>query len=568
MNVRWKPILLVLFLVFFLVVIPLMAFFGLFTGDMRIEKGKKVVVIDVRGSMREYQPQFSAGIVLARGEITQTDILTAIERAAGDRRVEALIMRVFPSAAGAAKCEEIHDALHRFRETGKRVITFSPVLVNYHYLIACASDSVFMPPSGFLLVSGPASSAVFIRGMFDKLGITPNIHRIERYKSAAEMLTNYERSPESQEMTENLLNDFFDRFVKAAADDRGVREDTVRAWVDRALFNPQRAVEEGIIDGVRYWDQITAMFRTEGIDLIELHKYSKDAGSYSPGAPRVAVIHAQGRIVMGESGIDPVEGLTMGSETITRELRKARDSRRIEAILLRVDSHGGDGLAGEVISREVEITARTKPVVVSMSDVAASGGYEISYRADRIVALPGSITGSIGSIIGKLNMHGLYDRIGVTKDETGIGDKSLIQSDYRDYSAAEWDVIVEEHWAFYRNWITDIARCRGMTVGAVDSVGRGRVWTGGQARERGLIDDVGGFDRALEAACELAGIDDPSRVDLVHLPERMSMLEVLFSGRLFEEWIVYTLHGIIDRAVSDRESVLFDRELPGRMRVR
>ncbi len=568
MNVRWKPLLLVLFLVLFLVVIPLMAFFGLFTGDMRTETGKKAVVLDVRGNMREYQPQFSAGIVLARGEITQTDILTAIERAAGDRRVEALIVRVFPSAAGAAKCEEIRDALHRFRETGKRVITFSPVLVNYHYLIACASDSVFMPPSGFLLVSGPASSAVFIRGMFDKLGITPNIHRIERYKSAAEMLTDYERSPESQEMTDSLLSDFFDRFVEAAADDRGVGEDTVRAWIDRALFNPQRAAEEGIIDGVRYWDEITAMFRTDGIELVELREYSKSAGAFSPGAPRVAVIHAQGRIVMGESGIDPIDGLTMGSETITRELRRARDSRRIDAVLLRVDSHGGDGLAGEVISREVEITARTKPVVVSMSDVAASGGYEISYRADRIVALPGSITGSIGSIIGKLNMHGLYDRIGVTKDETGIGDKSLIQSDYRDYSAAEWDVIEEEHWAFYQNWIADIARCRGMTVGAVDSVGRGRVWTGNQARERGLVDDVGGFNRALETACELAGIDDPSRVDLVHLPERMSLLEVLFSGRLFEEGLAYTLHGMIDRAVSDQEPVLFDRELPGRMRVR
>lgn len=567
MNIRWKPILLVLFLVFFLVVIPLMAFFGLFTGGIRIETGKKAVVLDVRGNMREYQPQFSAGIVLARGEITQTDLLTAIERAANDRHVEALIMRVFPSAAGAAKCEEIRYALHRFRETGKRVITFSPVLVNYHYLIACASDSVFMPPSGFLLVSGPAASAVFIRGMFDKLGIKPNIHRIERFKSAAEMLTNYERSPESQEMTEFLLNDFYERFVEAAAADRGVGEDTVRAWIDRALFNPQRAVDEGIIDGVRYWDQITATFRSEGIEIVDLDEYSKVAGAFSPGAPRVAVIHAQGRIVMGESGIDPIEGLTMGSETIVRELRRARNSKRIDAVVLRVDSHGGDGLAGEVISREVEITAQTKPVVVSMSDVAASGGYEISYRADRIVALPGSITGSIGSIIGKLNMRGLYDRIGITKDETGIGDKSLIQSDYRDYSAAEWDVIEEEHWAFYRNWIADIARCRGLTVGEVDSVGRGRVWTGSQARERGLIDDVGGFDRALEAACELAGIDDPSRADLVHLPERMSLMKVLFSGRLFEERIAYALHGIVDRAVSDRESVLFDHELPGKMRI-
>ena len=271
---------------------------------------------------------------------------------------------------------------------------------------------------------------------------------------------------------------------------------------------------------------------------------------------------------MGESGFDPFGGLTMGSETIIRALRRARNSRRIDAVILRVDSPGGEALASEMISREVAITTREKPVVVSMSDVAASGGYAISYRADSIVALPGSITGSIGSIIGKLNMHGLYDRIGITKDEIGIGDKGLINSNYRDYTAAEWRAIEDEHWAFYRNWIADIARHRNMTVEAVDSLGRGRVWTGAQAVERGLADETGGLERALEVACERAGIDDPSRVVLVHLPERISLIQALLSGRLLDGAIDYVLHEVIRRTVDGHGRIMLRREMPESLNIR
>lgn len=568
MAKRWKHLVLILFLVLFLVVIPLMAFFGLFKGGIRIETGKRAVVVDVRGSMLDYEPHFSAGIILARREDTQTDVLTAIDRAARDRRVEALVLRVFPSGAGAAKCEEIRLALHRFRKTGKRVITFSPMLFNYHYLIACASDSVFMPPSGYLMLSGPASSATFIRGTLDKLGITPNIHRIGRYKSAAEFFTERGRTPESREMTERLLDDFYARFVETVSVDRVVGEDTVRAWIERALFSPPSALREGLIDGVRYWDQIAAAFRDESIDLVESREYLRSAGPFSPVAPRVAVIHAQGRIIMGESGIDLMDGLTMGSKTIIRELHRARTSSRIDAVILRVDSPGGDALAGEMISREVEITSRIKPVVVSMSDVAASGGYEISYRADRIVALPGSVTGSIGSLLGKLNMRGFYNRLGVTKDEIGVGEKALIYSDYRDFSAEEWDVIREEHWAFYRNWVADIARYRDMTVEAVDSIGRGRVWTGEQAVDRGLIDGLGGLDRALAIACELAGIEDPSRAVLVHLPERLSLIQALLSGGFFDSAIDYTLHGALRRVAGGHGALFLRRESPGGVDIR
>jgi len=208
-----------------------------------------------------------------------------------------------------------------------------------------------------------------------------------------------------------------------------------------------------------------------------------------------------------------------------------------------------------MISREVELASKEKPVVVSMSDVAASGGYEISYRADRIIAMPGSITGSVGSITGKMNMRGLYDKLGVTKDEIGTGNNSLIYSDYRDFSEDEWALVKEEHWAFYTNWIEQIAGFREMSVDSVDSLGRGRVWTGKQAAASGLIDEVGDMHRAVAAACELAGIADSSSVVLVHYPRRLTILQEILSRNLLEDAASYAIHEALFGNASGRVGI-------------
>jgi protease-4 len=560
---RTRLLILILFLAVFMVVVPIMAFLGFFKTDLKLEAKKKAIVVDLHGSLHDYYPHLSPDLVFGKREPTLTEIIGCIDHAAGDDRVEGLVVRIMISEAGAAKCEEIREAIHRFREAGKTVVAFSPLLVNRHYLVACAADSVFMPPSGYLMVQGPAFSTTHIRGMLDKLGISPNIHRIGDYKSAAEFFTETRNTPEVREMLQWLLDDFLGGFIATIAEERGAETATVRGWLDRALFSPQRALETGLIDGIRYWDQVDALFTDGGAKLVPMRDYIRTAGIMQSSVffQGVAVIHAQGTITMGESGFDFASGPTAGSGTVVRELRRARDNDRIKAVILRVDSPGGDGLAGDMISREVELTARKKPVVVSMSDLAASGGYEIAYRADRIVALPGTITGSIGSITGKFNMRGFYDKIGVTKDEMGAGGKSLIFSDYRDFSEEEWAVVDEAHWAFYRNWIEEIARFRKMRVGEVDSIARGRVWTGAQALEHGLIDEIGGFERALEIACDLAGIDDPSRVSVIHLPKRLTLLQSLLSGGLFDDTVAHLVH----RTVFDRfldNGVLFTRSVP------
>ncbi len=557
-----KRLILAFFLLGFLVVIPVIAILSLEPGSRPIAKNS-VVVLEIGGEMLEYHPSFSPGFFFGKRELTLSDALACVDAAARDARVKGLVLKIFPSGAGAAKCEELKAAIERFKESGKPVVAFSAVLEGHHYLVACAADSIFMPPAGYVVIPGPSSSAIFFCGAFDKLGINPNIDRIGAYKSAAETYTEKERTPESRAMTRLLLGDIYERFVSDVAAARGCGTDAVLAWVDRGLFSPDRAFNEGIIDGVRYWDEIEARFEKEDTRLVGSHEYLRGKRAAAiPVGPRVAVIHAQGLITTGESGFDPMAGLTMGSETIIDELRRARDDDAIEAVILRVDSPGGDGIAGDMISREVELTSREKPVVVSMSDVAASGGYEIAYRADAIIAMPASVTGSIGSITGKLNARGLYNKLGVTKDEIGTGKNSLIYSDYRDFSDDEWALVREEHWAFYRGWIEEIARFREMPVDSIDSLGRGRVWTGTQAAANGLIDGVGGMREAVSAACELAGIADSSRVVLVHYPKRTTILQEILSRNILEDAASYAIH----RALFDESAArggLFLRHVGG-----
>jgi protease-4 len=563
MTTRSKQIVLVCVLILFLVIIPLVAIVSWMPANPPTA-GSAAIVLEIGGDMLEYHPSFSPSFFLGRRELTLTDALAAIDAAAHDTKVKAMVLKIYPSGAGIAKCEEIKDAIDRFKKSGKPAIAFSPVLTGHQYLIACAADSIFMPPAGYLIIPGPASSATFIRGTFDKLGINPNIHRIENYKSAAEMYTETKRTPASREMTEWLLGDIFEKYVSDIAAARDQSADAVLAWIDRGLFSPARARENGLIDGIRYWDEIETFFENKDVKLIGAHEYLRAKRSApSLDAPRIAVIHAQGIITMGESGFDPVSGLTMGSQTIIDELRRVREDKTIKAVILRVDSPGGDGIAGDMISREVEITSAQKPVVVSMSDVAASGGYEISYRADEIVAMPGSITGSIGSITGKMNMRGLYNKLGITKDEIGTGRNSLIYSDYRDFSPEEWELLKEEHWQFYRGWIEEIARFREMPADSVDSLGRGRVWTGEQAASNGLIDKIGDVHRAVGIACERAGIADSSRVVLVHYPKRLGFLQEILSRNILQDAVSYAIHRALFEHETSRNGLFLRHVWPG-----
>jgi len=545
MSSRGSRIVLLIIIIFFLIIIPIVALMNLEPVRMP-GRGKTAVLVDVRGELLDYTPPFSPGLIFGKRRLTLTDVINGLDKASEDRNVSVVIMRIFPSTAGIAKCEEIEEAVKRVRSKGKPVYAFSPILSGNGYLIASACDSIFMPSSGYLLIPGFASSALFFKGTLDKLGINPNMDRIGEYKSAPEAYTEKKRTSESRRMTDWLLGDIYNRFVQGIADNRGRDCETVRTWIDRAIFSPITALENGLIDRIRQWDEIIDDAKSDGAAVVSLSRYLEGyPRSRGPASSKIAVIHAQGVITMGRSGFDLSYGMKMGSESIIRELKRVREDGSVKAVVMRVDSPGGDAIASDLISREVEITSKVKPVVVSMSDVAASGGYEISFRADRIVALPSTFTGSIGSYMGKMNVRGFYNKLGMTKDEMGYGEKSLMFSDYRDFSPEEWKALREEHRNFYRHWISEIARFRGMSVGRVDSLARGRVWTGRQARDRGLVDELGGLERAVSLACRLAGIEDSSRVQVVHYPGRMSFLQEFLSGDMVDDMILYGAYNLM-----------------------
>jgi len=543
MTDRGSRIALLVIIFVFLIVLPLIALMNISVKPVPSAfKGDSIaVVLSIRGELYDYEPYFAPGMIFGGKPTSLVDIVGLLNDVAKDRRAKVVVIKLFPSTAGVAKCEEIESAVKRIQEAGKSVYVFSPIISGTEYRIASAADSIFMPSSGYLITPGYATSAMFMKGTLDKLGIKPNFDRIGEYKSAPETYTEKKYTTKSRNMIKWLLEDLYVRFINSVAENRSVNTEIVRSWVDRAVFSPQTALENGLIDKIKHWDQIVDDLEAKGLKVVGASKYSRNYLRRAGSTSRIAVVHAQGVITMGKSGFDFSSGVRMGSESVVEELRRVRKDKRVKAVVLRVDSPGGDAIASDLISREVAITSQVKPVVVSMSDVAASGGYEISFRADKIVANPSTLTGSIGSFMGKFNMRGFYNKLGFTKDEIGYGDKSLIFSDYRDFSDDEWKVIREEHWNFYRHWIEEIAKYRGMSVSRVDSLGRGRVWTGRQALENGLIDEIGGLYDAIKLACRLAGVDS-NRVAVVHYPTRISILRRLLGGELIDDMICYKLY--------------------------
>ncbi|HUV35407.1 MAG TPA: signal peptide peptidase SppA, partial [Patescibacteria group bacterium] len=403
------------------------------------------------------------------------------------------------------------------------------------YFLAAACDSVFMPPSAYFTFVGFATVTEHVKGTLEKLGIKPNLHRIKDYKSAAEMITRDDMSPTARENKEWMLDEYWDMYVASLGEDRGFTEEQIVGFMDHAMFQPDEALEAGLIDRILYWDELEEMLKQEDdekLRTVYASRYDEEKAAKLglKGKKTIAVIHAQGMIGGRTSKIDPMFGVMMGHETVNADLRRARRDEDVAAVVFRVDSGGGESLASDLISREVEAVKDEKPIISSMVDVAGSGGYMIAYRASKIVADPMTITGSIGSISMKFNMKGFYDKIGMTHDHVERGPNALMWSDLRDFTDEERARFEAAHWKGFNWWLADVAEERGMTFEEAEKLAHGRVWTGRQAKANGLVDEVGGLDRAIEMAKELAGIPADEKVTVVHYPEKKSLLDIVVGG--------------------------------------
>ncbi len=503
-------------------------------------RDNSVLVLSVSGPLPDYVPYDPVRRVFGGTEQSLSSLVLQFRKAKVDKRISAILLEIKMSGAGWGKAEEIRDAIADFRSSGKPVYAYLEFGMNKEYYIASACDRVFLPPPGTLFVNGLAADVMFFRGSLDKLGIYPDIYQIGKYKSAGDTFTRKEMSEPHREAVNSLLDDLFIRYVEAVATARGKTAAEVHAIIDNSPYMAPAAKEVGLVDEIGYRDDLENQLKSrleykesDQLRLVSGAQYRQvqpESLDLNKGE-KIAVIFAMGDIGSGRSESSPLGAQSIGSDTLVRTLKGAREDDSIKAIVLRVNSPGGSGLASDVIWNAVDAARQKKPVVISMSDVAASGGYYISASASKIVAQPSTITGSIGVVAGKPVVRGLYDWLGISNEYVLRGKHAGMFRETERFTPEERAKF--EDWintTYYDNFVPKVARGRNKDVEYIDSVGQGRVWTGSQAKNNGLIDEFGGLDRAVEVAKELANIPADQSVRRVVLPYPRTLLQQLWGG--------------------------------------
>ncbi|PYS57789.1 MAG: signal peptide peptidase SppA [Acidobacteria bacterium] len=509
-------------------------------GNRPSIRDNSVLVLKISGPLPDYVPEDPIRKLFGGQPQDLKSLLAQFRKAKVDKRISAVVLDIDMPEEGWAKAEEIRAAIADFRTSGKPVYAFMEMGLNKDYYIASACDRVFLPPPGDLFTIGLAADVMFFRGSLDKLGIYPDIFQIGKYKTAADMFTQKQMTDAHREFMNSLLDDLFGRFVEAIAKARNKSPEEVKALIDNAPYNAAQAKDAGLIDGALYRDEVEKELkkRLGYQDSDELHiakagdyrQISQESLGLNKG-DKIAVVYAAGDIVSGKSEFGGSGETTIGSDSLVKTLEEARDDRGVKAIVLRIDSPGGSGLASDIIWRAIESVKEKKPVVVSMSDVAASGGYYIACNANKIVAEPSTITGSIGVLAGKPVVKGLYDWLGITNEYVVRGQNAGMFRETEKFSDSErkkFEDLVKG--TYYEEFLPKVAKGRGKSTDEIDKIGQGRVWTGQQGKERGLVDEYGGLDQAIEIAKQLANIPEDKGVQRVIMPRPPSFLEQLMSS--------------------------------------
>jgi protease IV len=505
-------------------------FIGIAVGSGPRVTSNSTLVLDITGDLLENEP---SGVLnqFLEPPPTVRSVVDSLRKAAVDRRVTGVIIRPTGNAALWGKMQEIRAAIVEFKKSKKPIIGYLESGGDQQYYIASACDKVFLMPTASLDVTGMASYEVFLRGMLDKIGALPDAIHVGDYKTASNTFTEHTFTPAHREMAESLNSDLYQQLIRGVAEGRRKTEAQVRELFDHGPYLAEDAVRAGLVDDLAYEDELDdkANLGTGRANTLRAHDY-RNVGATSLGlnrGPRIALIYAVGIISTGASNYDSPSGQVVGSDTMVEYLRKARADDSIRAIVLRIDSPGGSAIASDVIWREIMLTREKKPVIASMSDVAASGGYYIAMPAHAIVAQPATLTGSIGVVLVRFVIDGTLDKLGINLETVKQGKYADIYSPVRPFTQDERKKIGELMQATYDSFVEKAAAGRNTTPERIDAVAQGRVWTGKQAKDLGLVDELGGLDRALQLAKERAKIAATSEVELVVFPPKKSILEVV-----------------------------------------
>ena len=480
-------------------------------------------------------------------------LIERLDKAAADSRVKGVVIVVESPDLGRGRAEEIRAAIGRIRKAGKPVAACLVSGAPVHYAVAAACDTITMPPAATLELTGVRTEMMFFKSMLDRLGVAAEILQVGEFKGAGEPLTRDSMSPALRAQYESFVGDLYEQLVERVAADRGLSEERVRNLIDVGVFTPEAARNETLIDAVGYEDEVVAAVadrigeespklardyaerkfdqELSGVGglvtLMELFSGRKQAAPLGKNR-RIAVVHVTGEIREGKGADDLLMGGAAGSETVMKAIRDAAKDDQVAAIVLRIDSPGGSALASDLIWREAE--RAKKPVVASLSDIAASGGYYIAAAADRIVAAPGTLTGSIGVVGGKVAVGEALGKVGVHTDVVSKGKNAGWLSMQEPFTAGEREAFMATMKEVYRLFTSKVAAGRKLDQATVEKLAEGRVFTGRQAMANGLVDRLGTLDDAIDEAKKLAGIDADDAIDRVLLPEPRSLFDDLLGS--------------------------------------
>ena len=501
---------------------------------------KVILEADFETHLVEYVPDDPVARIVSGRAPTTLGVVEALERASTDKRVVGLVARVGEAGLSLAQIQEIRDAVMAFRHSGKPAIAYAETFGeggrgNGSYYLASAFDEICLQPSGDVGLAGLMFERSFIRGTLDKLGFIPRMDHRAEYKNAMNVLTEKKFTAAHREATEKVMESEFGQIVKGIAQARKLPEDQVRALIDRGPFLGEEALKAGLVDKLAYRDEVYEEIKKKAgkhVKFLYLSKYLERAGSPYDKGTTVALIYGVGGVNRGKSGYDPLfQDVTMGADTIAAAFRAAADDKNVKAILFRIDSPGGSYVASDTIWRETMRAKKAgKPIIVSMGGVAGSGGYFVAMSADKIVAQPATITGSIGVLAGKMITTNFWDKLGISWDEVHSSSNAMVFTGLQDYTPEQWARF--ETWLdrIYDDFTTKVAAGRKLPREKVLEIAKGRVWTGEDAKALGLVDELGGFPVALRLVREAARLPADAKIKLKLFPPRKSPLQALLRG--------------------------------------
>jgi protease-4 len=512
-----------------------------------------VLVLRLEGQIPEKSPmELPSFLGGGRPGITVAGVWTTLKKAAADSHIKAIVLLPENLAGGWAKLEEMRSDLELFRKSGKPVYAYLRTPGAREYYLATAADRIFVGPSDQVMLKGLRAELMYFRKTLDKLGVTVEVEHAGKYKDYGDMFTRSDMSAETRQVMSGLVDDLYGDLVEHIAAGRKKTPDEVRALIDRGPFTATQAHQAGLVDALLFEDEMWSEVKDK-LHAGEPHRVAVDDYLKVPldavgleGKSKIALLVAAGDIVRGNSGDNGADESDLTSYGFIKLVRSIRNDSSIKGVVVRIDSPGGEVVASDEMWREMNLLSKKKPLVISMSDVAASGGYYMAMTGDPIVAYPQTETGSIGVVFGKPNLHGLYDKLGITKDAVQRGKHADVESDYTSLTPEEREMLRQGIDESYRDFVTKVAAARHRGFDDIEPLAQGRVWLGSQAKANGLVDALGGLDTAIDLVKAKAKIAASERVNVVVYPGRRNILDML-------------LHHSPDDALETRLAQVFGR---------